>query len=141
MTMMLGTMIDVIDNAFVNVDEDASIHYMNPNECDATKNEHLQGIGQLKSWRGSYSQLCLSANIHNDWMALDNFFCLLRGAVGMTFRGYKGGEYVMTRDTYVWKESYGNSSRMTHGITHMTFDANMVLIHTKLMDTWPFIGD
>ena len=141
MTMTLGTMIDVIDNGFGNVDDDATIHYYQPDLEDEKTNNHLQGIGEFYSWRGSYEQLCLSAKHENDWMSLHNFFCLLRGVNGMKFTGYKGGEYEMNDDTFIWRESYGNSNRMTQGITHLTFDCSMVKIHTKLMDTWRFIGD
>lgn len=64
----------------------------------------------LASWRGVYAELALgftfdapSANVTVGPL-LDH----LQSAVGETFTGYKGGDFVMDKETPLWVANYGN---------------------------------
>ena len=70
----------------------------------------------LNSWRGIYAELALNF-VHQDYenknkqLNISQFLELLRGAVGKEYTGYKGGEFVMSRQTPIWVANYGNSGR------------------------------
>ncbi len=61
------------------------------------------------SWRGVYAELAVGFAFDGDETSLDEFIVRAERSVGLSFNGYKGGEYVMTRDTPVWVANYGNS--------------------------------
>lgn len=65
------------------------------------------------SYRGFYDQLAFG------WRAYDyqkpdakvkDMLAWLKEAVGKTYTGYKGGEYVMSEDTMVWVDNTGKAS-------------------------------
>lgn len=74
----------------------------------------------IGSWRGSYSELALN---YSDWtkessngeflgmepMKIGDFYNMIKGTIGKTFYGYKGGEHVMGKNTPVWVANYGDS--------------------------------
>lgn len=67
-----------------------------------------QGIKGLSSYRGYYSDLALHPVGGPVWTAAQ----LLREAqavINTELTGYKGGEFLMTKDTPLWLASYGNS--------------------------------
>lgn len=64
---------------------------------------------KIKSWRGVYSELALDIESGGKEMTLSDFIDMLKAAVGKTFEGYKGGDYLMSRHTPVWVANYGNS--------------------------------
>lgn len=59
------------------------------------------------SWRGSYDELTIDSEPGADRMSVKALLSLAKSADGDTFTGYKGGEYVMNRDTPVWADPYG----------------------------------
>ncbi len=63
---------------------------------------------RLDSWRGSYDELALGFG-DGDGPKLSEFIRMLQGALGKTFYGYKGGDFVMSPTTPVWVANYGNS--------------------------------
>lgn len=63
---------------------------------------------KLDSWRGVYAELALSFGFDGG-PKLPEFVSMLKEAVGKEFDGYKGGEFLMTRETPVWVANYGNS--------------------------------
>lgn len=67
------------------------------------------GIG---SWRGSYDELSLDFDMQKDaeTMPVTKFFNLLKGAMGNSFTGYKGGEYTMDKNTPIWVDNYGHAN-------------------------------
>ena len=139
MTMTLGTLIEVTDNLYKNMSDNASVHYIKPDVKNFDDNDNLLGVDDLYSWRGDYSHLCLPAKHTDDWLGVEQFLCRLRGAVGMKFTGYKGGEFEMTENTPVWRSNHCNSDN-THGITHLTIESygSSIVIHTKVMNTIDF---
>ena len=67
----------------------------------------------LDSWRGSYEELAIGFEIDSSKdrspMSLVAFHELLTSAIGGTYQGYKGGQFVMHKNTPVWVANYGNS--------------------------------
>ena len=66
----------------------------------------------VSSWRGIYAELAIeyaSASRKAEGN-LKEFINILERAVGATFEGYKGGEFVMSRNTPVWVDNYGESN-------------------------------
>ena len=66
----------------------------------------------IDSWRGSYNELAL--NYTEDYSkekpkTITEFLMMLKEAIGKTYTGYKGGEYVMDENTPVWVANYGQS--------------------------------
>lgn len=62
----------------------------------------------LMSWRGSYSELAIGYSDDSE-KTHKEFLDELRGMVGKTLTGYKGGDFVMGKNTPVWIANYGNS--------------------------------
>lgn len=70
---------------------------------------------RLMSYRGYYEQLALGYMDRDDkgskgFPNVDAVLAELRSAIGATFTGYKGGEYVMRSETPLWVANYGNTS-------------------------------
>lgn len=65
--------------------------------------------GELDSYRGYYEDLAIGVNVDSIAPSVAEFVKELEGAVGKTFHGYKGGEYVMSRNTNVWFSNHGMS--------------------------------
>lgn len=63
----------------------------------------------IDSWRGIYKELALNINTEEEPMKVHEFLKMLKSAVGKTFTGYKGGEFLMSRRTPIWVANYGNS--------------------------------
>jgi hypothetical protein len=66
-------------------------------------------IGEVESYRGYYSDLSfdvMSAAPKTAGQVLAD----LRAALGATFEGYKGGDFVMDSDTPLWVSAYGSAS-------------------------------
>lgn len=90
------------------------------------------GIG---SYRGYYDQLALGWRICEygaEPPKVADVLKWLREACGATFTGYKGGEYVMDRQTQVWVANYGES----HGtLTVGVIDSDWrVVIETRYVE-------
>lgn len=66
----------------------------------------------LNSYRGWYDHLAVAwaPGSHHPWPTVDQFRTGLRAAVGATFTGWKGGEYVMRAQTPLWVDAYGDAS-------------------------------
>jgi hypothetical protein len=69
---------------------------------------------RLMSWRGIYDELAMDHNYNDDnpfhfVPTLNEFITLLESAVGKTFTGYKGGNYVMSLNTPVWVANSGEA--------------------------------
>lgn len=75
--------------------------------------------GRLSSYRGYYRMLAVEPNfkaLHYDDaryqkpISVAEFVAELKAAVGREFTGYKGGEFTMDRDTWMWVSEYGHAS-------------------------------
>lgn len=69
---------------------------------------HFQPSGDVHSYRGDYSQLAIGYRSGGD-MTVGAMLEKLKAADGAMFYGYKGGEYVMDRDTPVFVANHNES--------------------------------
>lgn len=86
--------------------------------------------GSLLSSRGNYAELALGHEtfgyVTATAMAKD-----LSSAIGYEFDGYKGGRYLMSRDTPIWRDNWGEwtetaiiGGRMLDGIATIIIQPN-----------------
>lgn len=90
----LGALID----ALKEVDLDMQVLVRNENGEDFFP-------GRLDSYRGYYADLALSEG--SEPMTVNTLLSQAEVALGSTFEGYKGGEFVMGEDTPLWFAEYG----------------------------------
>ena len=82
----------------------------------------------IDSSRGDYAELALGYSFEQVATVLDVLkWC--KGAVGATFSGYKGGDYMMTRDTQVWVDKWGAWTGTA--IDSMEHNYGQAMIRTK----------
>lgn len=93
----------------------------------------------LSSWRGSYSELAINYALcgYDDWQGKDSqfnhtdladFVKMLEEAVGRTYEGWKGGDYVMSLDTPIWVANNGNAGNT--GVVGVLNKDYVVIIQT-----------
>lgn len=63
------------------------------------------GVEHPHSYRGYYSDLALEPSPQTS--TCGELLMLLQSALGQTFDGYKGGDFVMGPETPLWLASYG----------------------------------
>lgn len=68
--------------------------------------EYLKPTG-LSSWRGSYRELAIEFDGDKEY-TVKSFIKELKEAIGKTYQGYKGGDYVMGKTTPLWVANYSN---------------------------------
>lgn len=90
---------------------------------------HFRPAG-IHSYRGYYDQLAIGYG-HDD-ITVSGLLDLCRSAVGKTFQGYKGGDYVMSGDTPVWVANHNESGGT--GIVDIQDDGWRVLLVTSAVD-------
>lgn len=88
---------------------------------------------ELNSWRGDYSMLALGyidpySASYDSKTTVGHLLEVCKSVVGSTFRGYKGGDYKMSKKTPVWVASYGQAGNT--GITGITDLGYVVIIDT-----------
>ncbi len=67
---------------------------------------------ELDSWRGSYCELALGYeldefNKESHYVSVSGFLKELKGALNRFFCGWKGGEYLMDKNTPIWVDNPG----------------------------------
>jgi hypothetical protein len=86
----------------------------------------------IDSWRGSYDELAFSYTSGGDAMKYTEFLEMLKGAVGATFTGYKGGTYTMTEHTPVW---VANGSEVGDtAVVGVTAKEFVIILNTGIVD-------
>ena len=63
----------------------------------------------VDSWRGSYSEPSIGFSFDESMNAKD-FLNELKDSVGREVTGYKGGEFTLREDSYLWVDDYGRST-------------------------------
>lgn len=66
--------------------------------------------GEVMSWRGDYDCLALGYCLYGDskeFITVGKLKSILQNSLGETFMGYKGGEFVMEKNTPVYLDNYG----------------------------------
>jgi hypothetical protein len=86
-------------------------------------------LGDVDSYRGYYSDLAFEVGPPR---SAGEVLAQAREALGATFEGYKGGDFVMGPDTPLWLSSYGTSSGVA--ITAAEAVGNAVIIRTRQLD-------
>lgn len=83
---------------------------------------------KLMSWRGVYSELSLGFSIGGTAPKASKLLTELKSAIGKTFTGYKGGDFVMGRSTPVWVANHGNCGNTA--IYDIAYDGYKITIVT-----------
>lgn len=66
---------------------------------------------QIESWRGSYDELAINySEDDDDSEKVSHFISRLNQCIGKTFVGYKGGDFVMKKNTPVWVANHGQAA-------------------------------
>ena len=89
--------------------------------------------GSLISWRGSYCELAIEYDERENDTTVEIFSAKLKSAIGKTFCGYKGGDFMMGKTTPVWAANYGDAN-CTAVVGVRQLDWGMVIIETKYID-------
>lgn len=91
---------------------------------------------KLASWRGIYAEIALGfsggAFSNDEPKTVAELLSDFQSAVGKTYTGWKGGDFVMGLDTPVWVDNPGCYTRTY--ITNITGDDYGVTIHTDQKD-------
>lgn len=77
-------------------------------------NKRIEGLGELSSYRGYYSDLAFEPSKGKKTVAKILKEC--GAAMGTVFTGYKGGDYVMGANTPLWLACYGLCGKKIIGI-------------------------
>jgi hypothetical protein len=86
----------------------------------------------LDSWRGSYCELAFEYSNEGDAPTVEQVLNQLRSAIGKTYEGYKGGDFVMGKTTPLWVANCGDSnSTAVIGIRDFEW---IVVIDTKYIE-------
>jgi len=85
---------------------------------------------QPYSYRGYYSDLCFSRS--DQEITVKDFIGTAKDCLDKTFQGYKGGDYVMAKDTPLWVAEYGSCGDAIIGIKPLSSDN--VILQTKYVD-------
>lgn len=97
--------------------------------------EYLFPTG-LNSWRGSYEELALNFGSNEDenemQLELTEFIKLCEEAIGKTYTGWKGGDFVMSEDTPLWVANMSNSGNTA--VVDVLDEGWQVVIITKYME-------
>lgn len=64
--------------------------------------------GRVRSYRGYYSDLAFEQELKP--VTVGEVLADLKAALGKTFEGYKGGDFLMGENTPLWVSSWGSSS-------------------------------
>ena len=106
----LGELIKQLENTELMYDK---------NECKSVYFDFGSAIPtDLDSWRGSYDELALGYELtgydrkndaHFIECKADKLLEELKSAIGKTFTGWKGGDFIMDENTPIWVANSGNS--------------------------------
>jgi hypothetical protein len=90
---------------------------------------------RLASWRGIYAELALSYESTYEGLTVAELLSQCESAVGRTFEGYKGGDFLMGLRTPIWVSNYGESDdTFVSGLSVTHYAA---ILHTKHGAAYP----
>ncbi len=89
---------------------------------DLSQGQPIACSSKLRSYRGFYAHLAIEPGESTVGELLSN----LEAAVGSTFTGYKGGEYVMSRKTPMWLAEYGCCGPYISGVDSSSWRVHLV---------------
>ena len=85
----------------------------------------------LNSYRGYYSDLAFSTT--EKVVSVSDVLKEANKALNTTFQGYKGGDYIMTESTPLWKSEYGTSGD-NEAVMGIVETENKVIFITKKIE-------
>lgn len=88
--------------------------------------------GRFASWRGVYAQLTLAPT--GTRVTAGDLLDRARNADGGTFKGRKGGDYRMGRDSPVWADSEGDCDYWAITGWSVAADEALLLTRTNVAD-------
>ena len=121
--MTLGALIDALE----------AIHCKEGHSGVFTDFCGLAPTGRVYSYRGDYSHFAIEVGREYDFpskCSLPGLIEVLKGSVGKTFEGWKGGDYTMKRDTPVWVTLAPDECFGTF-VSGVKDEVYMVVIETK----------
>ncbi len=73
---------------------------------------------EFDSFRGYYDELALGVNLdYGNYCTVEDLLLKAKAVIGKEFSGWKGGEYIMNKNTPLWVDNPGNcSNAMITGI-------------------------
>lgn len=83
------------------------------------------------SYRGYYSDLAFATT--GDDVLVSELLDIAKESLGKEFTGYKGGEFVMTETTPLWKSEYGTTGN-NEAIMGLIVVDGKVILTTKIID-------
>ena len=83
----------------------------------------------LDSYRGYYSDIAISNDSSGNRILVSAFLAKCTDALGNTFEGYKGGDFVMDDTSPLWRAGYGHASGIA--IVDAVLIENVVRLITK----------
>jgi hypothetical protein len=86
----------------------------------------------LSSWRGSYCEIAFEYNNESEPKTAEKIIADLKEAIGKTYIGYKGGDFVMGKNTPVWVSNYGESDH--RGVVGVEERADAIILLTADCD-------
>lgn len=85
----------------------------------------------VDSYRGYYSDLAIKSEVKAE-QTVGGFRKILEEAVGKTFEGYKGGEFVMAKHTPMWVSPWDSASG--RAVTGVEPRDTTLIIMTEIVD-------
>ena len=86
--------------------------------------------GEFMSYRGYYRFIAITcSDLPKTAGAFAN---AVKAAIGKTYTGYKGGDFLMTKHTPVWVSEYGSSSGI--GIVGIEKQGPKIILKTAVID-------
>jgi hypothetical protein len=86
----------------------------------------------IDSWRGSYCELAIGYDEKAEEKTAEQFLKELKEAVGKTYVGYKGGDFLMGKNTPVWVSNYSQCPNVA--VVDIVDKGYWILIKTEYMD-------
>ena len=93
----------------------------------------VRGLGALHSYRGYYSDLAFEPT--TSIVTVHDVLTEARSAMGRTFEGYKGGDYLMGEHTPLWVSQYGTPSG--YKLITLTREGDLLVPVTEF-EEWDF---
>lgn len=95
---------------------------------------------KLDSWRGAYDEIALGYKLtgydddssHMDEITAEDLLKELKAAIGKTYTGWKGGDFVMSESTPIWVANPGNSGET--GIIAAYDDSFRIILMTSFCE-------
>lgn len=93
----------------------------------------------LDSWRGVYANLAIGYNKFIQ-TRVDEFVLECKSTVGKLLYGYNGGEYIMTEDTPVFVDNWGECSMTVEPTTKFRALINVIENEDHVLLVTEYIG-